>query len=69
MIDEKLKALSIFNSTNFISKLPETFAYSFPDSEPRIDDKIQQKMLEQQKMAQKMLEESQLQARFSNINS
>ena len=66
---EKVKASLIFNSTNLFSELPETFAYSYPDPKPRIDDKIQQQMLEQQKLAQKILEGSQLQARFSNINS
>ena len=67
--NEKVKALYIFNSTSLISDLPETFAYSYPEPKPRIDNKTHQKMLEQEQMAQKILENSQLQARFSNINS
>lgn len=67
--NEKLKAIEVFNATNFVSELPDTFSYTFPDSKQRIDNKIKLEMLEQEKIAQKILEDSQIQSRFSEINS
>lgn len=64
--NERLKMEKIFNATSLISELPESFAYSFPDEHERITDTIRQKMIEQEKIAQKIIEESSLQARFSN---
>jgi len=64
--NERLKMVKIFNATSLISELPESFAYSFPDEHERITDEVRQKMIEQEKIAQKIIEESNLQARFSN---
>jgi len=64
--NERSRMVKIFNATNLISKLPESFTYSFPDEHERITDEVRQKMIEQEKIAQKIIEESSLQARFSN---
>jgi len=64
--NERLKMVKIFNATSLVSELPESFAYSFPEEHERITDEVKQKMTEQEKIAQKIIEESNLQARFSN---
>ena len=64
--DERVKMVKIFNSTSLISELPPSYAYSFPEEHERITGEIKQKMIEQEKIAQKIIEESNLQARYSN---
>lgn len=64
---EQYKAYNVFNATNLESYLPETFAYSFPEEDQRINDGMKVKLLEQEKIAQKIIEESQIQARFSDV--
>jgi hypothetical protein len=62
---EQTRAVNVFNSTNLESELPETFAYTFPEQNQRINEKIKLTMMEQEKIAQKILEDSQVQARYS----
>jgi len=54
----------LFDSSEFISQLPESFAYLFPESGERITEEMKQKMLEQEEIAKKILEESKVQARW-----
>jgi hypothetical protein len=60
---EKNRAIQIFDSSLLNSKIPNTFAYEYPETSSRIDEKIQQKMLEQEQLAKKILEEENRQAR------
>ena len=54
---EQNRALGVFNATQYISELPETFAYIFPEAEGRVNDELKQKMLLQEQIAQKILDE------------
>jgi hypothetical protein len=54
---ESERALNVFNSTNFISELPDSFAYSFSESSERITDEMIQEMIIQEHIAQKKFEE------------
>jgi hypothetical protein len=65
---ERQRALNIFNATSLTSEIPESYSIEISLGE-RITDEIEAKMIEQQKIAQKILEESNVQERFSNINS
>jgi hypothetical protein len=66
---EEYRSFNLFNATNLESKLPDAFAYSFPEKNQRIDEEVKAKMLEQERMAKKIIEKSNVQERFSNINS
>ena len=67
MEHEQYRAYNVFNATNLESDLPETFAYSFPEENQRVNDEMKVKLLEQERIAQKIIEESQIQARFSDV--
>jgi hypothetical protein len=60
---EQKRATQIFDSSSLISEIPSTFAYEFPEMSSRMDEKLQQKMLEQEAIAKKILEEENIQAR------
>ena len=62
---EQKKAVEIFDSTEFISELPETFAYNFPESDERITDEMIQEMIIQEHIAQKVLDEMNKQHRWN----
>ena len=61
---EQKRAIQLFNSTEYISELPESFAYIFADPSKRIDDKMRQQMLNQEQIAKDLLEKTYLQARW-----
>jgi len=63
---EQEKAVDVFNATSLKSELPEIFSYTFPEPEERITEEIKQIMIEQETIAKKIIEESSIQARFSN---
>ncbi|MDX1441200.1 MAG: hypothetical protein R3237_01920 [Nitrosopumilaceae archaeon] len=67
--NEKYRAYNIFNSTVYESQLPKPFSYIYPEEKERIDPLMEAKMKAQEVIAQKLIENSQVQARFSNINS
>jgi len=54
----------LFNSTEYISELPESFAYIFPEHDERIDDKMRQQMLIQEQIAKDHLEKTSIQKRW-----
>jgi hypothetical protein len=60
---EQKRATQIFDSSSIVSEIPSTFAYEFPEMSSRMDEKLQQKMLEQEQIAKKILEEENIQAR------
>ena len=64
--DENSRMIRIFNASEFLSELPDSFEYSLPEKKERINQKIKDKMFEQEVMAQKIIEKSNIQARFSN---
>ena len=64
--DERARMVKIFDSASLISELPASYAYHVPEEHERITDDVRQKMIEQEKIAQRFVEESNLQARFSN---
>jgi len=53
---EKIKAVEIFDSRGIISELPPSFAYEFPETVKRIDEKTRQEMLIQEQIAKKILD-------------
>ncbi len=61
---EQKRATLLFDSSEFISELPESFAYLYPESGERISKEMKQKMLEQENIAKKINEESKVQARW-----
>ena len=69
LIEEELRAFRIFNATNLESELPGTFSYEFPDQGERIDNVMKERMNVQELLALEIIEKSNIQARFSNINS
>jgi hypothetical protein len=60
---EQKRAVQIFDSSSIVSETPSAFAYEFPETTSRIDEKLEQKMLEQEQIAKKVLEEEDIQAR------
>jgi hypothetical protein len=60
---EQKRATQIFDSSSIVSEIPSSFAYEFPEMSSRMDEKLQQKMLEQEAIAKKILEEENIQAR------
>jgi len=61
---EKIRASELFDSSSIISELPPSFAYEFPETRERIDEKMRQEMIIQEHIAQKLLENVSNQARF-----
>ena len=64
LLNEQIRAMQFFNSTQLISELPESFEIMQKPSE-RITDEIKEIMTEQEQAAKKYLEDSNLQARYS----
>jgi hypothetical protein len=61
---EQKRALDVFDSSNLISKLPESFTYDFLESGDRMTDELKTRMLEQEKIAQEIIEKHQIQSRW-----
>ena len=61
---EQKRASEVFDSSELISELPESFAYIFPETHERIDDKMRQQMFIQEQTAKDYLEKTFLQARW-----
>jgi len=61
---EQKRATLLFNSTQYISEIPESFAYIYPEISERIDDKMREQMLTQEQIAKDHLEKTYLQARW-----
>ena len=55
--NEKTKATEVFDADNFISNLPDSFAYQFPKLHERIDDNMMQEMKNQENLAKWILEQ------------
>jgi parallel beta-helix repeat protein len=60
---EQDKATEIYDSSNYISELPESFAYIYPETGERITEEIRQEMLMQEEIAQAILDEMDRQSR------
>jgi hypothetical protein len=60
---EQNRATEIFDSSNYISELPESFAYIYPETGQRITEEIKQDMLVQEEIAQAILDEMDKQSR------
>ena len=54
---EQNRALDLFDSSKFISELPESFAYIYPETGERITDEMIQEMLLQEEIAKRTLDE------------
>jgi len=63
MVAEQEKARAIFDASKLISELPDSVAYTFPDSHERISDEMIQKMFEEEQKCLKYLKESDKQTR------
>ncbi len=61
---EQKRATLLFNSTEYISELPESFAYIYPENSERIDDKMREQMLNEEKKCLKYLDDTYVQARY-----
>ena len=61
---EQKRASSVFDSSQLISELPESFAYIYPNTHERIDDAMRQQMHIEEQMAKDHLEKTYLQARW-----
>ncbi len=61
---EQKRATQLFDASEHISQLPESFAYIYPETSERIDDKMRQQMLTQEQIAKDHLEKTYLQARW-----
>jgi len=64
MAYELNRATGIFDASELISELPESFAYLFPEAGDRMTEEMKAKMLEQEEIAKKIIEESKVQARW-----
>jgi len=60
---EQNRALEIFDSSNLVSELPDSFAYIYPETDERITDEMRQEMLSQEEIAKEILDEMDSQAR------
>jgi len=60
---EQERATAVYDASEFISELPDSFAYSPPKTGERIDQEMKKKMLEEEKICLKYLEEIDRQAR------
>jgi len=54
---EQDRALDVFDSSIYISELPESFAYIFPETGERITEEMRQAMLVQEEVAKGILDE------------
>jgi len=61
---EKVRASGVFDASDIVSDLPESFSYDFPETGERIDGKVRQEMSFQEEMAQQLLDEITEQSRF-----
>jgi len=62
---EQNRALEIFDASNLVSELPESFAYVFPETGERITEQMIEEMIIQEHIAQKVLEEMFKQTRWN----
>jgi len=62
---EKERALNVFNATAIVSELPDSWAYTYPESTERITEQMIQEMIIQEHIAQKVLEEMNKQTRWN----
>jgi hypothetical protein len=60
MAYELKRATGIFDSSELISELPESFAYLFPEAGDRMTDEMKAKMLEQEEIGMKVFDASEL---------
>jgi hypothetical protein len=61
---EQMRASQLFDSSEFVSELPSSFAYVFPQPHDRMTDELKEQMLLQEELAKKILEQSKVQARW-----
>lgn len=61
---EQNRATLVFDSSELISKIPESFTYVYPKSHQRITEEMKEEMIEQEIIAKKFLDETALQARW-----
>ena len=54
---EQDRALEVFDSSKYISELPDSFAYTFPESTERITEQMIQEMIIQEHIAIKKIQE------------
>ena len=64
MAYELNRATGIFDASELISELPDSFAYLFPEAGEGITAEMKAKMLEQEEIAKKVIDESKVQARW-----
>ncbi len=60
---EQNRATEVFDSSELISELPESFAYIYPETSERIDGKMREQMITQEQIAKDHLEKTYLQTR------
>ncbi len=61
---EQKRELGVFDSSEFISELPDSFANIFPKAGDRMTEEMKVKMLDQEEIAKKIIDESKVQARW-----
>jgi len=61
---EQKRELGVFDSSEFISELPDSFANIFPEAGDRMTEEMKVKMLDQEEIAKKIIDESKVQARW-----
>jgi hypothetical protein len=61
---EQKRASQVFDSSEYISELPNSFAYVYPKPYDRMTDELKAKMSEQEEIAKEIIEESKVQARW-----
>jgi hypothetical protein len=54
----------VFDSSELISELPESFAYIFLERDERIDEKMKQQMLIEEQTAKDLLDKKYIQTRW-----
>jgi len=53
---EQDRALDVYDSSKYISELPASFAYIFPETGQRITEEMSQGMLVQEEIAKRILD-------------
>ncbi len=61
---EQKRASGVFDSSELISELPESFAYIFLERDERIDEKMKQQMLIEEQIAKDLLDKKYIQTRW-----
>jgi hypothetical protein len=61
---EQDRALDVFDSSKYISELPDSFAYIFPETGQRITEEMRQEMHTQEEIAKAILDEMDRQDRY-----